>query len=271
MEKGESPEEIAILFRTNFIGKQFERELIKNNIPCHLSKSVDFFEREEIKDVISLLRFKVNMNSYFDLERISKIIPGLGKKGIQKIKDFAEEKTLTLKELLEDLENISLKENIKNGLLQLINSLNKEDLQEIIVESGYYSHLKYKYSKEPHKFESKIENLELFKELYEDNYNSVLEFLDSIQEIEKKETTEGKVILSTIHSAKGLEWKHVFLVGCNEGILPFYKGELTSLKKDSELRLFYVAISRAKEGLYISSHFFNGSNNSEPSNFIDII
>ena len=86
-----------------------------------------------------------------------------------------------------------------------------------------------------------------------------------------KENDKDKVILSTIHSAKGLEWKHVFLACCNDGILPFHTGELSSTMRDSELRLFYVAISRAKDFLTITYSEFNGWKEMYPSEFLDVI
>jgi DNA helicase-2/ATP-dependent DNA helicase PcrA len=271
LQQKENPEDIAILFRTRIIGKTFEKELIKKGIPCHLSKSLGFFEREEIKDIISLLRLKINRESFFDFEKSSKIIFGLGGISLKKIKEYALSNKLGLQDTLSNLDKIKISDKIKDPIKNLFNSLNSGDIDQILVDLGYYEYLDSKYAKEPSKLEDKHENIETFILMYKENYDSILEFLDSLHESEKREKSEGKVTLSTIHSAKGLEWKHVFLVGCNEGILPYYKGELTAIKKDSELRLFYVAISRAKEGLYISSHFTNRFENYEPSQFLEII
>ena len=100
-------------------------------------------------------------------------------------------------------------------------------------------------------------------------------FFDSLIELEKRDkTNRNKVTLSTIHSAKGLEWSHVFLVNCNEKTLPFYRGnsELTSTKRDSELRLFYVALSRAKNSLTITHSDYNQwGSELAPSQFLDIL
>ena len=87
----------------------------------------------------------------------------------------------------------------------------------------------------------------------------------------KREKDKEKVILSTIHSAKGLEWKYVFLAGCNEKILPFYFDKLSKVKKDDELRLFYVAVSRAKDFLTITHSNNHEWRKLEPSHFIEII
>jgi len=271
LEEKEIAEDIAVLFRTNMVGKGFEREMIKRNIPCHISKKLDFFQREEIKDVISLLRFKINRNSLFDLERIFRFMPGFGITSFEKIRNYCQNNNLELKRVLPILENTGISEKVIKDMKKLLSLLEEENIKRLIRSSGYYNHLLKKYRNAPKKYEEKEENLYIFLEMYKKNYDSISEFLDSLHETDKKENHKGKVILSTIHSAKGLEWKHVFLVGCNEGLLPFYKEDLTNIKRDSELRLFYVAISRAKEGLYISSHFSNYFKNYEPSHFLDII
>lgn len=271
LSKGENPEEIAILYRTNLIGKIFEKALIMNGIPCHISKNIGFFDREEIKDTLSLLRLKVSRESFFDFERISKIIPGFGKVSLKKMKSYATEHSLSFSELISDLHLVGISEDIVALIRKLISSLEHNDINQILIESGYRDYVLSKYSDEPSKLEDKQDNIDTLIVMYKDNADSLLSFLDSLHESDKKEKSEGKVILSTIHSAKGLEWKHVFLVSCNEKILPFYRGELSPLKRDSELRLFYVAISRAKKGLYISSHMVNGFSRYVPSHFLSIL
>ena len=135
---------------------------------------------------------------------------------------------------------------------------------------------------------TKLEDVDNAKDRIEDlhelinfahTYKNIRDLLRDItlRESFKGETVKGKaentehLILSTIHQAKGLEWKHVFLACCNDGILPFYRRNLSTLMRDSELRLFYVAISRAKDVLTISHHSFNGWKEIYPSEFLDII
>ena len=138
----------------------------------------------------------------------------------------------------------------------------------------YKRSLDKKYSLDPKKIEDKQENINILIELFKE-YNPTLKgisnFLDSLIEIGKKEKDKRKVILSTIHSAKGLEWKHVYLAGCNETILPFYKNDLSSIKRDDELRLFYVAVSRAKDFLTITYSLNGNWRDLEPSQFLEII
>jgi superfamily I DNA/RNA helicase len=111
-----------------------------------------------------------------------------------------------------------------------------------------------RYENEPRKLDDKIENLEVVGSWFKEEFSKdvIRDILDGLIDAEKREKTDGKVILSTIHAAKGLEWNNVFLACCNEKILPYYTDELSNVKKDSELRLFYVAVSRAKDNLQIS-------------------
>jgi len=106
---------------------------------------------------------------------------------------------------------------------------------------------------------------------YDYDAGGIVAFLDSLIEVEKKEKTKDKVALSTIHSSKGLEWKRVYLACCNDGLLPYHNGNLTNVMRDSELRLFYVAISRAKDFLTVTYSGFNGWKEIYPSEFLEII
>jgi len=269
---GESPEDIAVLFRTNRLGKMIEIELLKRKIPCHLSKSVDFFSREEIMDTLSFLKLKVNPNSILDFERIVLLIKGVGKTKISKFKEIAEEKNIPIIESLKFSNELKLPEEIASeieNLYEILKDKDRNPLDLFLKNFRYLEFLENKYMAEASKFYTKKENLELLLNLFIVSQDNITNFLDSVIEIDKKEKVNGKVILSTIHGAKGLEWKNVFLLACNEKTLPFYKGVLSEMKRDSELRLFYVAISRAKDFLSITcSKSFRMS---EPSKFLELI
>ncbi|MCK5609352.1 ATP-dependent helicase, partial [Candidatus Pacearchaeota archaeon] len=269
---GESLDDIAVLFRTNRLGKMIEIELLKRKIPCHLSKSVDFFSREEIMDLVSFLKLKVNPNSTLDFERIVLLVKGLGKMKVAKFREIAEVKGISIVESLEFAEELGLPGEIVSELELLHRALKDEDnnpIELFLRDFGYSEYLENKYMTEVSRYQDKMENLEVLSNLFLVSSGGVTEFLDSIIEIDKREQVEGKIILSTIHGAKGLEWKNVFLLACNEKTLPFYKGELSNMKRDSELRLFYVAISRAKDHLHITcSKDFRFS---APSQFLELI
>ena len=277
LRKKEPIEEITVLFRTNRIGKQIERVFRKNKIPCHLSRAKGFFEREEIKDILSFIRLKLNHDSILDFERLLGLVEGIGKSKIEQLKEIAPKEKIDIFGSFNYLDRLSMNTQTKEKLSRLKSLLNDKSynpLDSFLKFFNYEQKLTEKYSSDPEKIEDKLENISVLKELikdYEFSYLGIREFLDSLIEIERKEKDKNKVVLTTIHSAKGLEWKHVYLIGCNETILPSYMGKLSKIKKDDELRLFYVAVSRAKDFLTITHSLGNGYKELEPSQFLEII
>ena len=273
LSQGENPEDIAILFRTNNIGKQIERTFRKKKIPCHLSRSVGFFEREEIKDILAFLRLKINPNSELDFERTLNLINGVGKSKIEKLKEYAKIKKIPLRDSINSINDPKLIGTLQ-GLNELLNNNKINPINLFWDYFNYKQRINQKYSNEPKKIEDKLENINVLIELFEEydfSPKGINNFLDSLIDINKKEKGNGKIVLTTIHSAKGLEWKHVYLASCNETILPFYKIKLTNTKKEDELRLFYVAVSRAKDFLTISYSKNLNYQDLDKSQFLDII
>ncbi|HLC57444.1 MAG TPA: ATP-dependent helicase [Candidatus Nanoarchaeia archaeon] len=277
LNKKISREEIAVLFRTNRIGKSLERELRRNRIPCYLSKSRDFFEREEIKDIMAFLRLKINHNSIIDFRRMVGLLSGIGNVKVSKFVALAEKHNCSYKKVLDFGRDLRLSEASLRDLMKLkfVMSSQENPLTLFLRGFGYISSLTKKYSHDPEKLNDKLENIKTFEELYEGyegNEEGIKAFLDGLMELEKKEKTKDKITLSTIHSAKGLEWAYVFLMSCNERILPFYINSLENTKRDSELRLFYVAISRAKDSLTISHYYeTEWGKELERSHFLEIL
>lgn len=270
-------EDIAVLFRTNNLGKQIEREFRRNKIPCHLSRARGFLDREEIRDIIAFLRLKINPHTILEFGRIASLIKSIGKAKIDKIKDVADKSKCSIVDSLDKSGQLKFNYEISKKLIklkELIKQSNKNPIDSFLKFFDYHYLISKKYSHDPEKIEDKGENIETLKELfkgYEYNLEGIKDFLDSLIEMEKREKDKEKVILSTIHSAKGLEWKYVFLAGCNEKILPFYFDKLSKVKKDDELRLFYVAVSRAKDFLTITHSENNNWKELEPSQFLEII
>jgi len=276
LKKKELADEIAVLVRTNYTGKNIEREFIRNRIPCHLSRSRGFLDREEIKDILSFLNLIVNPHSSLDFERLMRILPGVGKVSIDKIKNYAAQNNLGYINSLRELEKIRLSDQVKYSAKIIFRSINfnENPIENFLRNVNYRKILENKYKYEALKLEDKLENIKLLLDLFKGfsyNIKGIKDFLDSLIDIDKKEKDNKKVKISTIHAAKGLEWKHVFLACCNEKILPYYKDYLTNLKRDAELRLFYVAISRAKDFLTITHSCNQGWRFLEPSSFIKII
>ncbi len=269
-------EDIAVLFRTNNIGKMIERGFLKNKIPCHLSKSKNFFEREEIKDILSFLKLKVNPSSTVDFERVSLLLSGFGKSKLKKLEELSDKHKCSIIESLEHIDEVNFSNKIKEELSVLKRLLGERiyPISQFLSFFKYEEYILRKYKDDDKKIEDKLDNIQVISDLfhgYSYDADGIKQFLDELLDIEKKEKDKNKVTLSTIHSAKGLEWGHVFLACCNDGILPFHNGSLNNPARDTELRLFYVAISRAKDFLTLTHSEFNGWKEIYPSEFLDII
>jgi DNA helicase II / ATP-dependent DNA helicase PcrA len=276
LKKKDPLHEMAVLVRTNYIGKSIEREFIRNKIPCHLSKSRGFLEREEIKDILSFLNLIVNPYSSVDFERLMKVMPGVGKVSLTKIQDYADKNNKDFITVLKEVNKIGVNDQARFSSDLLIEAIDPEEnpIESFLKQINYQKILENKYRQEELKLEDKMENIELLLDLFKGygfDIAGIKDFLDSLIEIDKKDKDADKVKISTIHAAKGLEWKHVFLACCNEHILPYYKNYLTNIKRDSELRLFYVAISRAKDNLYITHSIRHAWQVLESSQFLEVI
>lgn len=277
IESGVKEHDIAVLFRTNYVGKFFEKEMLRNRIPCYLSKSKGFFEREEVKDFLSFLRLKINPEGELDFERVMRLVEGVGDVKIKLIMEYAKGEGIDLVEALNFYERFGIDSLAGRNLVklqELIKDMDSDPSFQFFQEFNYEGWTEHAYSFDIRRLKEKRENIKLLKDLYQpysEDGNGIMRFLDELIEIDKNEDHSGKVVLSTIHSAKGLEWKHVFLVCCNEGILPYYKEELGAVKRDSELRLFYVAISRAKDQLYVSGSRSHNWSEYDPSHFLELV
>ncbi|MFA4887431.1 MAG: ATP-dependent helicase, partial [Candidatus Nanoarchaeia archaeon] len=267
---------IAVLFRTNNIGKLVEREFLKNKVPCHLARSKNFFEREEVKDLLSFLKLKVNMSSLPDFERVVSLVEGVGEVKIKRIGLLAKQRECSYFDLIREKQvglSLGLQDRL-SSLKKVLENTNRNPITLFLEFFKYKEMLERAYKNDNERVKEKLENVQVLMELFEghdQSSNGVKEFLDGLIELEKREGDKDKVTLSTIHGAKGLEWDHVFLIECNEGVLPYYRDSLSTLQRDSELRLFYVALSRAKDFLTITYANSNGWKEMRPSSFLEII
>jgi DNA helicase-2/ATP-dependent DNA helicase PcrA len=218
----------------------------------------------------------LNPDSELDFERVVRLVEGVGEVKIRLIIEYARGEGIDLVEALNFYERFGI-ENIAGRNLvkmqELIKDMDGNPSKQFFEEFNYERLIENIYHYDITKLKEKRENIKLLKDLYVPYGDGmgIMRFLDELIEIDKNDKTEGKVMLSTIHSAKGLEWKHVFLVCCNEGILPYYKEELGAVKRDSELRLFYVAISRAMDQLYVSGSRSHNWSEYDPSHFLELV
>ena len=262
------PKDFAILYRMNAQSRAIEDILRRENIPYKVVGGVKFYERKEIKDVIAYLRLIQNPSDNISLKRIiNEPKRGIGKTSLDNVQQISDQTGISSYEIIKHAEEYGLNRIKANAesFIQLIEELRaeKEELsiseliKETLKKSGYTKSLELENSIEA---ETRLQNLEEFLtvaiEFEEESAdNSLPEFLESItlsSDIDEMQDEENSVTLMTLHSAKGLEFPAVFLVGMEEGIFPGYKSIGEPKELEEERRLFYVGITRAKQFLHLT-------------------
>ncbi len=285
-------ETFGILVRLTAQMRSIEDKLIKYALPYEIIGGPRFFERKEIKDVLSYLKLANSQSDDLSFERIINLPRrGIGEQSIKVIIDHSRSNNLSFFESLKDLAQLNKLTpslisktqpfiDLINKISDLINKTSLEDLGIFIIEeSGYLKMLENEKNKlKQIENESRIDNLkELVNALSEfENLDEFLEHVGLVNENQKK-THQNSIKLMTLHAAKGLEFDHVYLPGWEEGIFPSSRAlEQNSNKPlEEERRLAYVGITRAKYDLnlsYASSRYTYGINNySLPSRFLSEI
>jgi DNA helicase-2/ATP-dependent DNA helicase PcrA len=267
---GVNPNEIAILFRVNALSRVLETELTKNYIPFKLIGGVRFYERAEIKDLIAYFRLLINGDDFSLMRIINKPKRGLGKVSIEKLENLAISNNITIYEAISnpEVEQVLSKKAI-NSLREFKNNIEylKDKINEpmnFIYEFESVIKLKEFYSNTTEAID-RIGNIDefygLFKDFIKNNPDqSIFEFLNDLALQSDQDQIEGEnIFMMSIHASKGLEFEHVFIVGCDDGFFPLLS---TDIDLEEERRLAYVAITRAKNELTFSSsksRFYRGS------------
>jgi DNA helicase-2/ATP-dependent DNA helicase PcrA len=296
----ESYNDFAILYRTNKQSRSFEEALRKLNIPYKIYGGLSFYQRKEIKDVLSYFRLTANPH---DEEAMKRVINypkrGIGKTSVENLIIAAGRHGVSMWEVMDDFQTYSAdlngptKQKITDFMTMIKSfqaELNKADAytlaERIIKSSGIFQELNAEKEKGPEEVE-RIQNIEellagineFTKGGDEDEPKTLAEFLMDVSLLTDadQEKTEDKnhVSLMTIHSSKGLEYPHVFIVGMEENLFPSQMSISSRSDLEEERRLFYVAITRAMESCtlsYAGSRFlWNQSIKCEQSRFIDEI
>lgn len=284
--------DIAVLVRTAAQTREFEEKFINEAIPYQVIGGPKFYERAEIRDILAYLRVLLQPSDDLAFERIiNKPSRGIGAKTIEKLRQITHLKQVSMFDAVEYLlaEASGISSKAKNNLIEFINNfktwrellvhVQPADLtNQIINDSGYMDMLKNDTSAEA---EGRIENLrELINVMSDsDNYPTMEEFLEHVSLVMDNDSSMdgNKVMLITLHSAKGLEFDAVFLPGWEESLFPHQRsldeGGANSLEE--ERRLAYVAITRAKRKLYISMatsrRIYGEWKNNPPSRFLNEI
>lgn len=283
LSKGVKEEDIAVLYRTNAQSRTIEEEMLKKNIKYRVVGSFYFYNRKEIKDLLCYLRLISNHKDDVSLLRIINTPKrGIGEKTIENLINTAESSNTSIYEAITSGKELAFK-NLIEELTQDSQSLSLTELVDTILEkSGIKKELTSSKLLED---EIRLENLNEFKGVtknYEEEYGTAnleefLEEISLVSDITEHQDSSSRVSLMTVHSVKGLEFDYVFIIGMEEGIFPHYNAinDGSNSAIEEERRLCYVAITRAKKKLYITSAdtrmLFGNTSRNLPSRFINEI
>ena len=289
-KEGINYSEIAVLYRSNYHSLRLQKEIQKIKIPFEVRSGLSFFEQAHVKDIIAYFKVIFNPLNKLAWNRILTIIPGLGRKTAHKILDVLENLNNPIKKLTDPVYLNSKSNGIKfssKSLHNMINYLKK--IEHFTSESNPSSvikaimaqiikHIKQKYDN----FQDRLKDLNALHEFAMD-YNTIETFLDNMNlnmdefsedaiKITNNEKLNDKILLSTIHKAKGLEWKVVFILSLSETFFPSERYKKDNFDIEEERRIFYVALTRAKNDLYLItpkvSKTSQGIRNLKPSPFL---
>lgn len=259
MDEGVKLSDIAILYRTNGQSRNFEDELLLENIPYKVVGSFYFYSRKEIKDLMAYLKLIHNPKDDVSLMRIINVPKRkIGKTTLDKLKVKANEKNCSLYEAIDSGKELEFKALI-DYFIKIKDDMSLTDLvEEILVKSGLRKEIEEDDSIEN---EIRIDNLEEFKSItfqFEEKYGiiSLEDFLAEVSlvaDVEEYRNNDNAVTLMTIHLAKGLEFNNVFIVGLEESLFPHFNSLTDSEQLEEERRLCYVAMTRAKERLWLTN------------------
>lgn len=280
LNEGYNYENFGIFYRTNAQSRVIEEELLKENIPYKVVGSYFFYNRKEIKDLIAYLSLIYNKDDSISLERVINVPKrGIGIKSVENLRNKSVSMNTSMFDAIESGKELEFK-NIVLDLIEDSKNMSLPELvNQVLEKSGIKKELKTNYSLEN---DIRLENLEEFKSItvnFEEkgiyNLGDFLESIALVSDIGQYKDVTNAVNLMTIHSAKGLEFDVVFILGMEEGIFPHIRSFESENEMEEERRLAYVGITRAKKILYILNSkkrlLFGKTNVNMPSRFINEI
>ena len=264
--EGISPKDIAVFYRINAASRPLEEAFIKQNIPYQIVRGVEFYNRKEIRDVLAYLKVLVNPADEVALLRIINTpARGIGKTSVDRARGYASSSSMQLYDALKKVKAIdTLKTAAKTKIAAFIDMLEevKKDMQgpvaplveKVFAVSGLEAALKQIGDKDAiDNVNALIDAAAIFDKNTEEP--SLLDYLQQIalfSDADSYDNTQDRVALMTLHTAKGLEFDNVFIVGLEEGLLPHERSAEDEEELEEERRLLFVGITRAKQRLHIS-------------------
>lgn len=262
VSRGNSYKDIAILYRTQTISREVEQALISSNMPYKIIGGLPFMARKEIKDILAYARLIVNP---YDVEAFKRAIAipkrGIGDKSIEKIDEYAiDNSDVEQMSILQAAKEVTLKGKAGKSLEEFINILDElesdklnlttEDfIKAILNKIGYLD-----YIANDEEYDDRVMNLERLCEIAT-NYKDIEDLIANAT-LDQDVTTEDEedcIQLLTMHASKGLEWPCVIIAGCIEGYTPHFRSQGSTKELEEERRLFYVAVTRAKNNLFLTT------------------
>ena len=257
INKGIDYKDIAVLYRTNAQSRVLEEEMLKENLPYRIIGSINYYSRKEIKDLLAYLRLIHNSRDNVSLLRVINTPKrGIGLKTIENLTEKADQEETSIYEAISSGKELEFK-NLIERLKEVSQNITLTELIDKVLDaSGLKQELESEGTLEA---EVRLENLEEFKSITknfeeQEGLVSLEEFLletSLVSDVEEYRNDPNRISLMTVHSVKGLEFKEVFVVGLEEGIFPHMNSLMESSDVEEERRLMYVAITRAKDHLYL--------------------
>ena len=262
-------DDLVVLYRTNAQSRVIEDVLRREGVPYEIIGGIKFYARKEVKDVLAYLRLIINPTDGVSFDRIVNFPPrGVGKTSIEKIHNLSKEKNITYLEVLDNLETLSIglkqKKSLKN-FKQLINkfknayqnqnasTITRDLLLDIDLQNYYENQSTEEALDRWRNIEELVNSITDFEDNRPElNLRDFLEEVSLLTDIDRWNESDKAVTLMTIHSAKGLEFPVVMVVGLEEGLFPLGPQSYEMEELEEERRLFYVAMTRAEQKVYLS-------------------
>ena len=264
-EEGIDLNEIAVLYRAHYHSMELQMELTRHGVPFAITSGLRFFEQAHIKDVAAFLKFAANPRDEVAFKRAARLLPGIGARSAEQLWREVENAfaaAVDFKKLLA----FKVPAKSRKQWEQLAHTLDEiapggvpgkpGDMLTSVIEAIYDDYAKNKFSN----YEARREDLNTLMN-YARQYESAVEFLDQLAllsgletetELGTRESETEMVNLSSVHQAKGLEWKVVFVIWMSDGMFPSSRSLESDEAIEEERRLFYVAVTRAKDELYLT-------------------